>query len=138
MGSYNSLDEILEFAIAREAEAHKLYQYMATQIENPEMRQVCKDFAKDELEHKTKLELEAMKKRKAVSSLKLSDYMTDMGNELLNYAIIKEQHSIDLYTHLAEIVKDEESRKVLLSLAQEETEHKQRFEIEHNKLLKEK
>ena len=138
MDSANSLDEILEFAIAREVEANQLYRYMATQIKNPGMRQICEDLAKEELGHKAKLELEIMKRGQVVSDLNISDYMIDVDNELLNYAINKEQHSIDLYTHLAEIVKDEESRKVLLSLAQEETEHRQRFEIEYDKLLKKK
>ena len=66
MGSYNSLDEILEFAIAREFEAHQLYQYMATELEDSDIRLLCECFAKEELEHKGKLELEALKKRKGV------------------------------------------------------------------------
>lgn len=136
MGSTGSLDKILEFAIAREVEANQLYLYMATQFKNPEMRQICEDLAKEELKHKAKLELEAMKRGKVISDLNISDYMIDFSSELLSYAINKEQHSIDLYTHLAEIVKDKDSRKILLSLIREEAEHKQKFEKESRKLLK--
>jgi len=137
----SSIDEILEFAISREVEANQLYISMAKSIENPEMREVCEDLAKEELEHKAKLELELMKKGEVVSDFNISNYVMDVDNsmdmdyeQLLLFAIKKEQLSIDIYTDLAAIVKDKESRDTLLSLAEEETEHKQRFEIEYDRL----
>lgn len=143
MATVDSVDEILEFAIAREVEANQLYTYLARWLENPEMRKVCEDFAREELEHKAKLELEVMKRGRVVSGLNISDYMMDVGHKLdmdyketLVFAISKEGLSIKLYTDLAEMVRDEESREVLLALAQEETEHKMRFEREYNNLLK--
>jgi len=141
MSEVNSVDEILEFAIAREVEANQLYMYMAGRMEHPEMSQVCEDLAKEELEHKAKLELEVMKRGEVVQDFDVSNYMMDVGNEmdmdyheLLIFAIKKEQISIDLYNDLAAVVKDEESREVLLVLAKEETEHKKRFEIEYDSL----
>lgn len=141
MSEINSIDEILEFAIAREVEANQLYMYMAGRMENPEMSQVCEDLAKEELEHKAKLELEVMKRGEVVQDFDVSNYMIDVGNgtdmdyqELLIFAVKKEQISIDLYNDLAAVVKDEESREVLLTLAKEETEHKQRFEIEYDRI----
>ena len=141
METIDSIDEILEFAIAREVEANQLYVYMAGRIKNSEMHQVCEDFAKEELEHKAKLELEVMKGGKVVSSLNMSNYMMDVGSEidmsyekLLIFAIKKEQTSIDLYTDLAAIVRDKNSRETLLALAKEETEHKHRFETEYQSL----
>ena len=141
MENISSIDEILEFAISREVEANQLYISMAKSIENPEMREVCEDLAKEELEHKAKLELELMKKGEVVSDFNISNYVMDVGNNmdmdyehLLLFAIKKEQLSIDIYTDLAAIVKDKESRDTLLSLAEEETEHKQRFEIEYDRL----
>ena len=140
----NSVDEILEFAIAREVEANQLYLYMAAHLTNPEMQQVCVDFAKEELEHKTKLELELIKIGEVVTEFNISDYMMEAGNpmdmsyeDLLVFAIEKERTSTNLYNNLAKTINDEESRKVLLLLAQEETEHTQRFEIEYNKVLTE-
>lgn len=137
----SSIDEILEFAISREVEANQFYISMAKSIENPEMREVCEDLAKEELEHKAKLELELMKKGEVVSDFNISNYVMDVDNnmdmdyeQLLLFAIKKEQLSIDIYTDLAAIVKDKESRDTLLSLAEEETEHKQRFEIEYDRL----
>jgi len=143
MDRIDSVDEILEFAIAREVEANQLYTYMARRMENPEMRKVCEDFAEEELEHKAKLELEVMKRGKVVHGLDISDYIMDVGDEmnmdydeLLVFAIKKEQISIDLYNDLAAVVRDEESREVLLSLVEEETEHKRRFEVEYDNLPK--
>jgi len=142
MDRIDSVDEILEFAIAREVEANQLYMYMAKRMENPEMSKVCEEFAKEELEHKAKLELEVMKRGQVVSGFDISDYMMDVGNEmemdyeeLLVFAIKKEELSVSLYTDLAAVVKDKESRETLLSLAQEETEHKLRFETEYRSLL---
>ncbi|MHC4639501.1 MAG: ferritin family protein [Planctomycetota bacterium] len=139
----SSDDEILEFAIAREVEAHQLYMYMAACMENPEIRKVCEDFAKEELEHKAKLEL--MQIGEPAAGFKISNYATGAGNpiemdyeDLLVFAINKEDKSIKLYEDLAKTVKDEESHKLLLSLVQEETEHKQRFENEYNDILKRK
>ena len=142
MDRIDSVDEILEYAIAREVEANQLYMYMAKRMENPEMSKVCEEFAKEELEHKAKLELEVMKRGQVVSDFDISDYMMDVGNEmdmdyeeLLVFAIKKEEISVSLYTDLAAVVKDKESRETLLSLAQEETEHKLRFETEYRSLL---
>lgn len=144
MTSFTSDDEILEFAIAREVEANQLYRYMANRITNPEICLVCEDLAKEELEHKAKLELEVMKRGRVVSNINTPDYMMDVGDEmdmgydeLIVFAIKKEQISIDLYNNLAEIAKDKDSRQLLLSLVQEETEHKKRFEIEYNNLSQE-
>jgi len=140
----SSVDEILEFAIAREIEANQLYLYMAAHLTNPEIQLVCEDFAKEELEHRAKLEL--MKADEAIAYFDISNYTTKPGRadmdmdyeDMLLFAIKKEDKSINLYRDLAKIIQDVNSRKVLLSLVQEETEHKQRFEIEYNKILKEK
>ena len=58
--------------------------------------------------------------------------------DMLLFAIMKEDNSINLYRDLAKTIRNADSRKVLLSLVQEEIEHKQRFEIEYKKVLKEK
>ena len=144
MSKISSVNEILEFAIAREVEAYQLYIYMAKRMKNPEMCQVCRDFAEEELEHKAKLELEVMKKGKVVSDFNVSDYMMDVGNEMdmdyrdmLIFTIQKEDRSVRLYTDLAAVVKDKDSRETLLALAREETEHKLQFQTEYNNLLKE-
>ena len=139
----SSVDEIFEFAIAREIESNQLYIYMAEHMENPEMRKVCEDFAKEELEHKAKLEL--MQIGETVTDFNVSNYVTDGENpmgmdyeDLLVFALHKEEKSINLYRDLAKIVKEEEPHKLLLALAQEEAEHKQRIKTEYDYVLNEK
>ncbi len=141
MERVDSINEILEFAIAREIEANQLYTYMAKRMKSMVMSKICEDFAKEELEHKAKLELELMKEGEIVRKLNISAYLGESGSrinmnyeELLVFAIKKEQTSIDLYTDLAEIVKDKETRDMLLVLADEETTHKLQFEAEYNSL----
>ena len=144
MTEVNPDGEILEFAIAREVEANNFYMALAERVADPEMSKIFKDLAEEELEHKAKLELELMKIGEVVTGFNISDYVVEAGDpmdmsyeDLLVFAIEKADKSVNLYSDLAKIVKGEESREVLLLLVQEETEHKQRFEIEYNKLLKE-
>jgi len=144
MAELHSIDEVLEFAIAREVEAHELYMYLAQRVESLAMRRICEEFASTELEHKAKLELEMMKAGKVVSErgqpvFNISDYIGQAGNpidmnykELLVFAIKKEETSVRLYSDLANILGDKESREVLLALADEENQHRLQFEIEYN------
>jgi rubrerythrin len=148
MGEFESVGEILEFAIAREKEANRLYMDLAARVGNPAMRRVFEDFAEVELEHREKLELEAMKEgivvapAEKVGVFKVSDYVADVESvremdykDALLFSIKKEKISVRLYVDLAAIVEDAGSREMLLSLAEEEAEHKARFEIEYEKLL---
>lgn len=137
----DSVEEILEFAIAREAEANQLYLYMAVHMESPQMRKMCEDFAKEELEHKAKLELELMKTGKVVTDFNIADYVMGAGDpmemdyeDLLVFAIKKEDKSINLYSDLAKVVPDKQSRETLLALVKEESEHKRRFESEYQSM----
>src|SRR3989338_119292 len=118
MAEFNSINEVLEFAIAREVEAYELYMYLAQRLETLAMRRICEDFTATELAHKKKLELELMKAGKVVSGadrvvLNTSDYAAEAGNpidmnykELLVFAIKKEQTSVRLYSDLANVVRD--------------------------------
>jgi rubrerythrin len=148
MGEFESVGEILEFAIAREEEANRLYTDLAVRTQEPAMRRVFEDFAEVELEHKAKLELEAMKEgivvvpKERLAAFKISDYVADAESvpemdykDALMFAIKKERISVRLYVDLAAIVEDPGSRETLLSLAEEEAEHRARFEIEYEKLL---
>ncbi len=144
MGEFESVAEILEFAIAREEEANRLYMDLAARAGSPAMRRVFEDFAEVELEHKEKLELEAMKEgivvvpREKLAAFRIADYVADAESvpdmdykDILMFAIKKERISVRLYVDLAAIVEDADSREMLLSLAEEEAGHKARFEIEY-------
>jgi rubrerythrin len=52
--------------------------------------------------------------------------------DLLVLAIKKEEAARKLYTDLATIAKEQKLRDIFLKLAQEEANHKLRFEIEYD------
>lgn len=149
MGQYDSVEDVIDFAIDKEIEANQFYLALAKRTDNPAMCRVFEDFAKEELGHKAKLE--AMKKGKntlatnSAVDLKIADYIVDIepGDDM-NYsdtliiAMKKEKASFHLYTDLAAEVENENQREVFLALAKEEANHKLRFELEYdNVVLKE-
>jgi rubrerythrin len=148
MKKYNSVEEILDFAIAREVEANEFYMELAERMERPEMRKVFEDFAKEERGHKAKLE--AVKKgefqissnEEEVPSLDIADYVVDVEPkpnmsyaEALIVAMKKEKAAYRLYLDLASVAGNEELTDMFLSLANEEAKHKLRFEIEYDNIV---
>jgi rubrerythrin len=147
MVEFDSVDEILEFAIARELEANQLYTALAERMPNPVVRKMFEELAEEELEHKAKLELEVMKEGRvvvagAVSGFEISDYVADVESvpdmdykDVLIFGMKKERNALRLYIDLAAIVESKDSREMLLSLAEEEATHVARFEMEYNNVM---
>jgi rubrerythrin len=149
MGRANPDDEILEFAIAREVEANRFYLALAERVASAEIRKVFEELAEEELEHKAKLELEVMKTGKVMPAgervtIPEHEYIvSNVGSKLdmdykdmLMLGIEKEEAAFRTYVNLVGQAQDEESREVLLALAEEEVKHKMRFETEYDMLLK--
>jgi len=146
---FESVEEILDFAIAREVESNRFYTDLAARVERTAMRKVFEDFAKEELGHKAKLEAvkrgEYEVKQAEVASLGMADYLVDVEptadisyQDALVVAMKKEKAAYRLYLDLAVIAEAEELTDLFLSLAQEEAKHKLRFEIEYDdEVLKE-
>ncbi len=145
----NSLDEILRFAIRKEADAAAFYQ-MAADRSDPGVRKTFKELAKDEEGHKKKLEGLDLKKTaqmeiKETKGLGLSEMMEDVSYspdisyaDLLRMAIKNEEKSQKLYTSTSQIVTEPLLKKLLLILGQEESVHKERLEkIYDQEILKE-
>ena len=142
--------EVLEFAIHREVEAYYFYMALSERVDTQQMRQVLKDFAAEELEHKAKLELEVFKTGQVLSIeeelpkasrdnyiISNTDTLLDMDyKDILLLAIEKEEASFRTYINLLPTVHDERSKEVLLAITEEEVKHKQRFETEYNLLTK--
>jgi rubrerythrin len=141
---FNSYKKVLKFAISQEVKAHQLYMDLSKKMLLPEVSELCKELAKEELEHKVRLEEESSKRGEFVTSLNSSKYRILYSNvnvfknriEMFTFAIKKEQASIQLYQDLAAVVTNEDSRQLFLWLAQQETEHKQRFGAEYRNCLK--
>jgi rubrerythrin len=146
MERFGSVDEILDFAIAREVEANDFYTEMAERLEDAAMRKVFEEFAIEELGHKMKLE--AVKagafaiKGGDAASLGIADYVVDVEAtadmsyaDALVLAMKKEKASYRLYIDLAAAAEAEELTDMFLALAQEEAKHKLRFEIEYDDVI---
>lgn len=143
----NSIKEIIEFAIGREIDANKLYVYFTNRIKNASMRKLFEELAAEELEHKAKLETEAMNRgttpaAKSTSEFNILDYyVVDVDPQLdidyedsLLLGMKKEKASYRLYMDMASWAEDEELRGIFLWLAGEEAMHKMRFETEYDDL----
>jgi rubrerythrin len=140
----NSLDEILRFAIRKEADAAAFYQ-MAADRSNPGVKKAFQELAKEEEGHKKKLEgfdprkIEEIEV-KETKGLGLSEIMEDVPYssdmsyaDLLRMAIKNEEKSQQLYTSTAKMVKEPTMKKLLLVLAQEESRHKEKLEKIYDK-----
>ncbi|HIJ72095.1 MAG TPA: ferritin family protein [Planctomycetes bacterium] len=149
MEEFESDEEILQFAIGRETSSYQFYTDLAQEMENPMMKLLFENFAKEELRHKAMLELELMKRGLVVpepvdtDDLDQTDVMVAIDPETgvdyknaLVLAINKEEKSFRLYIELAAMVKDKNSRETLLSLAQDEAKHELQFEIEYGAVTK--
>jgi rubrerythrin len=143
MRRFSSLEEIWDFAIGREIEAHDFYKELAQWAERPDVARAFKDLADDELQHKLKLEsLRAGKadiRLEEVGNLGIADGMEaaePKANltyvEVLVLAMQREKRAFRLYTDLASASQDPQIKSIFRKLAQEEAEHKLRLELEYD------
>jgi rubrerythrin len=148
MVEFESDNEILELAISREEDASQFYLALAARTTSEQMQKVFEELAREELEHKAKLELEVMKSGRVVTATKDVDSGFERAIEfdeadlnmdyrdMLIMAMQKEESSFRLYVDLAARVTDDNARETLLALAEEEVKHKLRFETEYDMLRK--
>jgi rubrerythrin len=141
------VDEILDFAIQREQEAHDFYMDLAKKLDRPGMKEIFTQFAGEELGHRKKLEAVKQGKRllaakEKVLDLKIGEYLVSVEpDEDLDYqkalilAMKREKASFKLYTDLAASVEEQELKQIFLGLAQEEAKHKLRFEVEYDDVI---
>lgn len=144
MSELNTIKSILNFAIEQEQEAVDFYNFLAEKSSSKDMAQVFLQFAKEEIGHKARLtrirdEQVFDWKDTSVADLKLADYMTKVEaspnmdyQDALVLAMNKEKNAYNLYLKLSERAPNEELKAVFLSLANEESKHKLRFEKEYD------
>lgn len=143
--TFKSVDEVLDFAIAREIEATEFYTTLAGRMDAPAMRQAFEDFAREEEGHRARLE--AVKRgeysfgagARRVQGLGLAEYLVDgtilddlSYAEALVLAMKREKAAYKLYMDLAAAAQTESLKSLFVSLADQEARHKLRFEIEYD------
>lgn len=140
MQKFETANDVLDFAIVKEQEAHDFYKQWAPKIKKEWIQDVFNDFAQEEMKHKELL-LKAKQGQMldsssdAVTDLKIADYLVDLSvvpemdyQHALIVAMKKEKASYKLYTDLARKAQNADIATTLRALAQEEAKHKLRLE----------
>lgn len=143
--------DLIEIAIVREIKSYQFFMMLSDTVTNPDIAELCRELAQEELEHKSKLELECMKlavtvdtgqRDVQVSDEELASYLyTDKPIEQLDYpqllrlCIEKEDMAFRSFADLLVRLKSNHLKEVLLSLMQEELRHKVKFENEYERYL---
>lgn len=149
MGDMTTIGEILEFAIEREAEAVEFYMAMADRVKNPATQEFFENLVTEELEHKSRLELEIMKEGLVAKTVGVLPETSGEGfaadphqvaeqmayTEALSLAVQKEKRSFRLYARLAGLVSEAATSETLLSLAEEEARHLTALQEQYKKAM---
>ena len=139
---FNSIEEIINYAIENEKEAVQFYEEISRQEAFSGAKEMFVGFAKEERKHQTMLEDFGRNKEQIaeyklewISDIKRSDYLVDIEYEpgmhytdILRLAMKREEKALKLYNDLAQKTDDEDVIKMFQILCQEEAKHKGFFE----------
>ena len=147
MKEFNSINEILDFAMESEQESVDFYKGLAARVNNNELKQLFDQFAQEEVAHKEKIrkvkeegtfELPSS----SIQDLKISNYLVDVKpdpdmdyQDALILAMNKEKAAFRLYLDLSNKIEQQDMKNLFLKLAQEESRHKLRFEVEYDEYV---
>lgn len=147
MKDFKNIDDILDFAINEEERAIDFYSQLADKAKTDDIREVFMEFVKEEMNHKARLITIKNEKQfsisdKSVADLKIADYLVavkvtpDMSyQDALVVAMKKEKAAFKLYIALADRAPNADMKAIFISLAQEESKHKLKFEIEYDEYV---
>lgn len=147
METFKNVDEILDFAMESEQKAVDFYSDLADKVKNEEMKSIFSEFAQEEVKHKARLQKIKEERifdlpAEKIADLKISDYVDSVVikpdisyQEALIVAMNREKAAFNLYTRLAGKTDLPELKSMFLSLAQEESKHKLRFEMEYDEYV---
>ena len=149
--NFESIVEILDYAIEKEKEAAEFYAEISRQEPFAGAKETFESFAAEERKHQTLLEgFESNKEKiaaytlKWIPDMKRSDYMVDMKYEkgmhyvdILRLAMKREEKALLLYNQMQAKTQDEEYLKLFKILAQEEAKHKRALETMYDDYMAE-
>ena len=147
MVKFGSIEEILEFAIAKEEASRQFFIDMSQRMEDDMSRRLFKTLAKEELRHRTQLELELMKAGKVVPQIDNEsgrtkvdytldeEFSSDMSyTDAIVLSMEKETASFRLYVDLMRVTENDEAIDVFTTLAEEEVRHKLQLEMVYDNI----
>jgi len=135
---FESMDDILDFAIEKEREAVVFYTGLSKEETFSSAKSVLKEFADEEKKHE-KLLINFKENRESlddykfkwIPDLKRSNYTVDIIYEkgmpftdTLRLAMKREEKALQLYNELVAKTDDESTKKIFKMLCQEEAKHK--------------
>ena len=141
---FNSVNEILDYAIVREQSAADFYTDLAGRMDREHMKEIFLGFAGEEQGHKAKLLAvkegkHMLASEKQILDLKIGDNLVDVElssdpsyQDALILAMKAEKNAFRLYNNLANATDDANLKTLFVGLANEEAKHKLRFEIEYD------
>jgi len=147
MKEFDSIEEVLEFAIKNEQQAADFYDNLAANSTDGVMKNTFLQYAKEEKGHKARLEkIKAggtySLKSGSVTDLKIGDYLvaSKVSDEMsyqdaLILAMKREKAAYKLYMKLSEMAADLELEIIFRDLAIEEAKHKLKFETEYDEVV---
>ena len=149
--NFNSVDEIIAYAIEKEKEAVDFYTEISENESLQGVRKTFEDFANEEKKHVKMLEDLGSNKEKIaeyefkwIPDMKRSDYMVDITyekgmhyTEILRLAMKREEKSLQLYNELASKADKSEFVNLFKILSQEEAKHKNILETIYDDFMAE-
>ena len=141
---FNSVSEVLDYAIQKEEMAAKFYSEMAKRPLPEEVKKVFEDYARMELHHKETLEKvkkgNVRLKNQVIQNLGIAEIAEEAQiNEnttfadALALAMKRENEAYRLYVELAAAAETKETLDIFALLAQQEARHRLWFETEYKK-----
>lgn len=150
--NFNSVDEIIAYAVEKEKEAVEFYTEISQNESLAGVKQTFVGFAEEEKKHVRLLEDLGSNKEKIaayefkwIPDMKRSDYMVDITyekgmhyTEILRLAMKREEKALQLYNELASKAADKpEFVKIFQILSQEEAKHKNILETIYDDFMAE-
>lgn len=139
----DALSELLDTAVYKEIASQAFYIAGQRKTEDQGAKALMKELAEEELKHSQFLKDIKEKgldknswRRGEVLNLRISEYLT--GGETLEgaglqdtliFAMKREQQSIEFYSRLMSVMRDEVAKRICERLVHEELKHKLRLEI---------
>jgi rubrerythrin len=143
---FQSIPEILRFAIGKEKASRQFYIDVAARVKNPITQSVFEAIGLEEQKHIESLELELMKlgvtvtaeadpdgyEKQWLKSLEMDQTAENMDfREAMLIAIQKEKASYQFYMQMLGLIQQPEYRDIFRQLAEEEMRHIVQFEREY-------
>ncbi len=147
MKKFQTVNEILDFAIENEQIAADFYFKLADSSKDKSIRETFTLYANEEIGHKEKLifikkEGVFQLEEQSILDMKVADYVVrqaaspDMNyQDALILAMKREKAAYRLYMKLASKTDNAQLKELFIGLAQEEAKHKMAFEIEYDDVI---